>query len=197
LPVTTSATDADAALPVAERGAGSEAAASAALARPSQEAVLLAEADRLRQSMVTQAAAVAPQVAAAPVVLKAAPDDEELASQVVTAVQAWRAAWEQGDLEAYMAHYAPRAKQGTRRNTDAIRKQKKELWSRAKPASVLLEDMRVNVKNDTAQVVMRQKYADEKGNGDIGRKTLALTLRDGAWLITQEDWSALPHEISN
>jgi ketosteroid isomerase-like protein len=57
---------------------------------------------------------------------------------------------------------------------------------------VQLEDMRVSVKGDTAQVVMRQKYMNEQGGGSTGRKTLSLTLRDGAWLITQEDWSALP-----
>jgi murein L,D-transpeptidase YafK len=123
--------------------------------------------------------------------------DEELASRVIAAVQSWRAAWEQGDLDAYMACYAPKAKQGTRKSAEDIRRQKEDLWNRAKPASVLLEDMRVSVQGDTARVVMRQEYADEKGNGDTGRKTLSLALRDGAWLITQEDWSALSHETSN
>ena len=163
---------------------------------PQQELYMAAsEAVAPEPEIVTETAAVAeaPQVLATPAVL----DDEELASQVITTVQAWRTNWEQADLEAYMAHYVPRARQGARRNAEAIRKQKEELWSRLKPASVLLEDMRVSVKDDTAQVVMRQKYTNEQGNGSIGRKTLSLTLRDGAWLITQEDWSALSHEISH
>jgi ketosteroid isomerase-like protein len=145
------------------------------------------------EAVVHAAAVDAPPTSATQAVL----NDEELASQVITIVQSWRAAWEQADLEAYMTYYAPRARQGARRSAEAIRKQKEELWSRLKPASVQLEDIRVSVKGDTAQVVMRQKYVNEKGNGSIGRKTLALSLRDGAWLITQEDWSALPHEISN
>jgi len=247
-PVTTSATDADAVL----------------LARPSQEAVRLAQEDRLRQSndqadallvaanessiilppplpaqglagpsqALAQAApeqqmavlepvepqqelhaaappetleAVAPEIITPGVVAETAvalaspasavpavPTDEELASQVIATVQSWRANWERADLEAYMAHYAPRARQGSRRSAEAIKKQKEELWSRLKPASVQLEDMRVSVKGDTAQVVMRQKYMNEQGGGSTGRKTLSLTLRDGAWLITQEDWGALP-----
>jgi len=134
---------------------------------------------------------------AAPAAADTALSDEELASRVIAAVQSWRAAWEQGDLDAYMACYAPKAKQGARRSAEDIKRQKEELWSRARPVSVLLEDMRVSVKGDTARVVMRQEYADEKGNGDIGRKTLSLTLKDGAWLITQEDWSSLPHETGN
>jgi ketosteroid isomerase-like protein len=125
------------------------------------------------------------------------PNDEDFASQVIATVQSWRVAWEQGDLEAYMTYYAPRARQGSRKNAEAIKKQKEALWKRLKPASVLLEDMRVTVDADTARVVMRQTYTDENGSGDIGRKTLSLISKDGAWLITQEDWSALPNETGN
>jgi murein L,D-transpeptidase YafK len=139
----------------------------------------------------------APTAPAATVAAQVAPSDEEIASHVIAAVQSWRAAWEQGDLDAYMAYYAPKARQGGRRSAADIKRQKEELWSRLKPASVLLEDMRVSVKGDTARVVMRQEYTDEKGNGDTGRKTLSLTLKDGAWLITQEDWSVLPHDTGN
>ena len=125
------------------------------------------------------------------------PSSEELASRIIATVESWRAAWEQGDLESYMSYYVPTARQGFRRNAAAIRRQKEELWNRIRPASVLLEDIRVSVKGDAAQVVMRQRYTDESGNGDFGRKTLSFILKDGAWLITQEEWSALPYEISN
>jgi ketosteroid isomerase-like protein len=138
-----------------------------------------------------------PPASVAPAVAEAALSDEDIASRVIAAVQSWRVAWERGDLDAYMACYAPNVRQGARRSAEIIKRQKEDLWSRAKPASVLLEDMRVSVKGDTARVVMRQEYADEKGNGDTGRKTLSLTLKDGAWLITQEDWSPLYHETGN
>ena len=112
-------------------------------------------------------------------------------------VESWRKAWEAGDLDAYMACYAPKARQGSRKSANAIRKQKEQLWKRAEPASVVLEDLRVTAKGNSAQVSMRQVYADARGKGDTGLKTLILDLKDGAWLIKQEDWSALPDETRN
>ena len=165
---------------------------------PEPPAIFVADTEADRVLLVAQSNEdTPPSVPAENAAAEVPPSDEELASQVITVVESWRLAWEKGDLEAYMAYYTPRATQGSRRNAEAVRIQKEALWKRLRPASVLLEDMRVSVKGDTAQVVMRQRYTDEKGNGDIGRKTLSLILRDGAWLITQEDWSALPHEISN
>ena len=112
-------------------------------------------------------------------------------------VESWRMAWEAGNLDAYMACYAPKARQGGRKSANAIRKQKEQLWKRAEPASVVLEDLRVTAKGNSAQVSMRQVYADTNGKGDTGLKTLTLDLKDGAWLIKQEDWSALPDETRN
>lgn len=117
--------------------------------------------------------------------------DEEAASAIMNSVEEWRSAWERGDINAYMAFYAPSARQGGRKNADAIRKQKADLWARVRPASVTLTDARVTVKGDSALVVLRQEYADEQGNGDIGKKTISFVYTGGAWLITQEEWSSL------
>ena len=123
--------------------------------------------------------------------------DADLAFAVTAAVETWRKAWEAGNLDDYMGCYAPNAKQGSRKSAAAVRAQKGDLWNRARPKTLALEDMRVTVKGQTARVVMRQEYTDEKGSGDIGRKTLSFIFKDGAWLITQEDWSSLPNETGN
>jgi ketosteroid isomerase-like protein len=109
-------------------------------------------------------------------------------------VEAWRAAWETGDLDAYMAFYAPDARQDKRKGAPSIRSRKKRLWSRLSPARVKLEDVRLKTSGQAVEADMLQEYVDAGGQGDVGVKTLIFEEINGVWLITQEDWSPLPHE---
>ena len=127
----------------------------------------------------------------------AKPLAEDVASLVSGRVEAWREAWESGNLDGYMAFYAPTARQGSRSSAESIRKHKIGLWRKAAPASLTLEDMRIEVGQSSVTVAMRQEYADSSGGGDRGLKTLTFENVGGLWLITQETWSPLPDEAGN
>lgn len=155
----------------------------------------------------TPVSAVAGGASAAPAVEKTEPavkaasssrsSSEELASVLSARTEAWRKAWESGDLDGYVSFYAPKARQGSRTGAEAIRKHKSELWGRAAPDNLTLDDVRIEVKNSTATVSMRQEYADSNGGGDKGLKILVFEHIKGQWLITQEKWSPLPNEANN
>ena len=112
-------------------------------------------------------------------------------------VEAWRSAWETGNLNAYIKFYAPKAKQGPRGSASSIRKQKQRLWSEAAPVSVTLTGLQVTRSGAAMKATMRQKYTDSRDKGDLGIKTLTFENINGVWLITQEDWSPLPDEAGN
>lgn len=112
-------------------------------------------------------------------------------------VEEWRTAWKAGNVDLYMAFYAPKAKQGSRNNAASIRKHKERIWASAAPERVELTDISVSVQGSNATAVMRQSYRDAQGKGDFGQKTLTFRNINGVWLITQEDWSPLPDEAGN
>jgi murein L,D-transpeptidase YafK len=120
---------------------------------------------------------------------KAAPAAEDLLREKV---EAWRKAWQQGDLERYCKFYDSRATQEKRTSAEAIRRHKRALWAKAAPARVELTDLKISVEGNTATAVMRQKYADARGGNDKGLKTLVWRLSGNVWLITKETWSADP-----
>ena len=125
------------------------------------------------------------------------PSSEDIASVVSGQTEAWRKAWESGNLDAYVSFYASNARQGSRSSAEAIRTHKRALWSKAAPSSLTLENMRIDVRGDTATVVARQEYADSNDGGDRGIKTLIFKKLNGQWLITQEKWSPLSDEAGN
>lgn len=127
----------------------------------------------------------------------ALPSAEDTASLLSGRTEAWRAAWESGNLDSYMAFYAPKARQGSRRGAEAIRRHKRDLWNKAAPASVSLEDTRIKIQGATVTVAVRQVYTDSNGRSDNGLKTLFFENINGQWLITQEKWSALPDETGH
>ncbi|MDR0339482.1 MAG: L,D-transpeptidase family protein, partial [Desulfovibrio sp.] len=99
----------------------------------------------------------------------------DIADTVSALVEAWRAAWESGDIDAYMRFYAADARQGQRAGTASIRRQKARLWAARAPAEVRLGDLRIIVrgkgKERMVMADMHQKYADKAGGGDEGLKT--------------------------
>ncbi|MDR2489672.1 MAG: L,D-transpeptidase family protein [Desulfovibrio sp.] len=119
---------------------------------------------------------------------------EDIAGLVSGRIEAWRAAWESGDMDAYLAFYAPGARQGSRAGIAAIRAHKRALWNTVVPVSVTLDDMRIALLDSGVEAVMRQDYRDSGRGGDTGVKTLVFENSNGLWLITQEKWSPLSHE---
>jgi murein L,D-transpeptidase YafK len=119
------------------------------------------------------------------------------AREVASLIKAWRKAWVNANLEAYMTFYAPDAVQGSRRKAAAIRKQKAELWSKVRPAKLVMSNVQILLKDKRVLVDMRQDYADSGGNTDRGIKTLTFENINGAWLITREEWSPMPDEAGN
>ncbi len=110
---------------------------------------------------------------------------------VAAVIEAWRRAWERGSLDAYMAFYHDNAVQGKRRGKNAIRDQKKTLWSARPPKRVKVADMRMHPKKDGYEVEFIQEYASGGGYADKGRKKIVLAPTDNGWRILKEKWSRL------
>ena len=121
-----------------------------------------------------------------------APAGGEAAAQAGSMVEKWRGAWQSGNVDAYMAFYAPDAVQGPRSGAESIRRHKARLWAATAPKKVVFDDVRVAVKGATATVTMVQEYVDAKGGGDKGLKTLTLERSGNAWRIADETWNAVP-----
>ena len=116
---------------------------------------------------------------------------EQISGEVSRTIEAWRAAWEQGDLNAYMAFYADDAVQAGRRTARAIRAQKERLWGRVSPTLVQLSGLRLALdEKGGLRADMLQSYADSAGHSDRGTKTLLLAFDGKRWQITREDWAA-------
>jgi murein L,D-transpeptidase YafK len=115
----------------------------------------------------------------------------DAAGAIMERIEAWRAAWERGDLAAYTRFYASKAIQGERRGAADIRRRKAELWRRSRPATVRLSDVRVQLQNGRLVADMRQDYAGRAGGGDAGIKTLTFEKIHGVWLITREEWRGI------
>lgn len=113
----------------------------------------------------------------------------QVSAGISAAVEEWRTAWEAGQLDAYMAFYAPDAIQQGRRGATAIRRQKEALWQRTRPASVRLVGLRIQMDRQDIRVDMDQAYTDSAGHSDRGVKTLWLRQDGTAWRIVREDWT--------
>ncbi len=114
---------------------------------------------------------------------------ERVSGEVSRVIEAWRAAWERGDLDAYMRFYADDAVQAGRRTARAIRAQKERLWGRVSPTLVQLSGLRLALDDKGGlRADMLQSYADSAGHSDRGTKTLLLSFNGKQWQITREDW---------
>lgn len=115
---------------------------------------------------------------------------ELVSDDIFNTLEEWRKAWENGDLDAYMAFYAPNASQQTRIGANSIRKQKELLWSKVKPTLVQLSGMRLALDDQGIRADMNQAYADNAGKSDKGVKTIHMRFDGKKWLIQREDWAA-------
>jgi hypothetical protein len=103
-------------------------------------------------------------------------------------LEQWRSSWEHGIIEDYARFYSHDARQGGRGLRQFLA-QKRDLWARAKPSSVLIEDITLAKLNNSYQVRFTQTYTDRTGYSDKGVKTLILERRGGVLRIVREDWT--------
>ncbi|QLA17950.1 L,D-transpeptidase Cds6 family protein [Desulfolutivibrio sulfoxidireducens] len=117
-----------------------------------------------------------------------APDER---SQIASLLENWRAAWEHGDVDSYMAFYGNRAVQGDRRGLEAIRDHKVSLWAEKPPRSVRMEDVRVAPRKNGWRVEFVQVYESKDGFGDKGLKKMVLVKAGPRYIIVDEQWSRM------
>lgn len=117
---------------------------------------------------------------------------ETASGEASAMLERWRTAWEQADLDAYIACYTDDAVQQGRRGARNLRQQKQNLWQRVTPVQVQLSGMRFSLDKKGLRADMMQAYADSKGMSDRGTKTLLLEYDGTNWRIAREDWAAEP-----
>lgn len=128
---------------------------------------------------------------AAPAATASAPAATERTAAVAAMIESWRKAWENGQLDAYSAFYAPDAVQGNAHSRQAIRDEKAVLWKDRPPRTVALSDMRIRPRKDGYVVTCVQDYASQDGGTDHGRKTLRLVPSGSGFAIAEETWSRM------
>ncbi len=116
--------------------------------------------------------------------------DEYVRPSLAAFVSDWRAAWEKGDLAAYMSAYDADARQGNRRGAAAIQDQKQGLWKVTRPAKVEFSEPDIQWTPEGLTVQMRQFYKDSSGYSDKGIKSLLVAPEGSGWAILREDWRA-------
>ncbi len=112
---------------------------------------------------------------------------EKVSSEIGNMIEIWRKDWLSGDVDKYIRHYSPKARQAGR-NRNGIALQKKRVWARAAPAKVELSGMRLQITAKGIVADMLQSYEDSNGKGDKGTKTLLLTPTKNGWQIEREEW---------
>lgn len=141
-------------------------------------------------------APTAPPVAQAPAPAAKAPEPAakpvaaEQAAAIRAAVESWRAAWERGRIEDYLAHYADNALQGGLKGKEAIRRQKTGLWQGHPPSRVSMDVLAAAPEGDGFTVVCAMDYQGKSGGREsAGFKTLSLVPAGGKLVIAKERWS--------
>lgn len=164
-------------------------------AAPTQLAQV-AEKPAVSPTPAPQPAAQAPAPAAkvpepaAPPAPAVKPVASEQAAAIRAAVESWRAAWEHGRIEDYLAHYADNAVQGGLKGKEAIRRQKAGLWQGHPPSRVTMEVVSAAPEGDGFTVVCAMDYQGKSGGREsAGFKTLSLVPAGGKLVIAKERWS--------
>lgn len=154
-----------------------------------------AEAAQAPQPVQTAQASASAAPVAVPAVVKAeapkpeavTPEDE---ARIKAMVEAWRAAWEKGNVDAYAAFYAANARQGSLRGREAIAAQKRGLWQHKPPVVVEISDIVVTPRGQNGLTVQAVQHYQGKGSAkDAGYKTLQLVPAAGGYQIAAESWS--------
>jgi murein L,D-transpeptidase YafK/ketosteroid isomerase-like protein len=140
--------------------------------------------------VVVAAAQTAPPAAKpTPAPVKANPVSPERAAEIAATVEGWRAAWERGRLDDYMAFYADGARQGNSKGKEAIRSQKAGVWRNLEPGRVGVEIVSIGPAAEGFEVVCAETYQAKGRRESKGFKTLVLVASGPKLLIASERWS--------
>jgi len=99
-------------------------------------------------------------------------------------VEKWRLAWEEGDLQAYIACYHPDYKRGGM-DRSGWGKYMESLFESAAKRYIQLSDLHIKVKGSAAVVTFKQYYQTETYQ-KYGVKTLHLRQDQNRWTIFGE-----------
>ena len=113
--------------------------------------------------------------------------------EIRRALEAWKKAWEQKDLSAYMSFYDS-GFQSRGMNLKAWKKHRDKLNQKYGSITVEISDLKIERTSAVmATVIFTQKYeADDYG--DEGLKSLLLVKRGKDWKIKEEEWKPLDQE---
>jgi len=103
-------------------------------------------------------------------------------------VEAWRQAWEAGDVDAYIGFYAPSFR-SRGMDRQAWLRYKETVFRRSGTISVRIDDLEVESDGPRVAVRFDQRYVSDILE-DHGRKTLILESMAGGLKIVRETWKA-------
>lgn len=113
------------------------------------------------------------------------PDDVNY-SELRRALQSWRAAWSQRNVDVYLEFYAPNFVPATGGDREAWKDKRRAFLARASDIVVEIADLAVNVTDAThATMVFKQTYRSAHYQ-DVVTKTLQWVRVGDRWLITRE-----------
>lgn len=127
-----------------------------------------------------QAPAILPRSAAGYAVTAKAP-----AEDIRRAINGWASAWQNKDVDTYLKHYAGDFTPAGGLTHSVWLQQRRERLGRPGEITVQLSDLDIKADGGNATARFTQSYSAQ-GKTLRETKTLALTLRDGQWLIRQE-----------
>ena len=107
--------------------------------------------------------------------------------QIIEFIEKWRNAWQNKQLDDYIACYAENF-QHDKKDLQAWRRHKENLNRRYKSISVTLDEVKIDLSKDGANVLFYQTYKTDK-YFEEGNKLLFLTHTDDkGWQILKEIW---------
>jgi murein L,D-transpeptidase YafK len=111
-------------------------------------------------------------------------------SSIERFINRWQEAWQEKDLEGYMAAYTEDFFSGGL-DRDGWRRHKAELNAKYRRIRVEVRDLRIKlISSERAIVHFDQEYSSDR-HDDYGRKTLQIVKRDERWRIKSETWAPL------
>ena len=123
--------------------------------------------------------------------LQVGADQETLTKELYQWLESWRDAWKNGNVTEYISFYTTDARQDHRQGSLAILSHKQHLWKRSKPASILLNNVKIYGHPEGFMIVFAQQYAANNGFSDRGYKTMIIVPGSAGqkkWLIAEERW---------
>ena len=107
-------------------------------------------------------------------------------SELRRALQSWRAAWTQRNVDTYLASYAPNFVPDTGGDTNAWKDNSRAFLARSADIAVEIADLSVTLTDATRpSMVFKQTYKSES-NKNVVIKTLHWVRVDDRWLISRE-----------